>query len=56
MQPAQACTVTVPYWSSVATWVVVGAGQVAGSAQLNSAPWRRGRPPLGERAAGGGSA
>jgi Insertion element 4 transposase N-terminal len=34
----------------------VGVGQVAGSAQLNLAPWRRGRPPLGERTAGGGSA
>jgi len=33
-----------------------GVGQVVGSAKLNLAPWRRGRPPLGERAAGGGSA
>jgi hypothetical protein len=45
----------VPYWSSVAVWVVVGLGQVVGSVQLNLAPWRRGRPVLpGGR--GGGSA
>jgi hypothetical protein len=31
-------------------------GQVVGSAQANLARWRRGRPPLAERAAGGGSA
>jgi hypothetical protein len=49
-------TVTVPYWSSWQTSVAVGVGQVVGSASANLAPWRRGRPPLGERAAGGGSA
>jgi site-specific DNA recombinase len=53
--PAQACTVTVPYWSSWQTRVAVGAGQVAGSAQLNVAPWRRGRPVL-PGGGGGGSA
>ena len=56
VQPAQQATVTVPYWSSPVTRVAVGAGQVVGSAQLNLAPWRRGRPPLGERATGVGSA
>jgi hypothetical protein len=44
--PAQACTVTVPSWSSTVTRVAVGAGQVTGSAQANVAPWRRGRPVL----------
>jgi hypothetical protein len=55
MQPAQACTVTVPYWPSLVVWLVVGVGQVVGSAKANLAPWRRGRPPVpGGR--GGGSA
>jgi site-specific DNA recombinase len=54
--PLQAATVTVPYWSSWQTSVALGVGQVVGSAKANLAPWRRGRPPLGERAAGGGSA
>jgi hypothetical protein len=35
--------VTVPSWSSVVERVAVGVGQVVGSAQLNSTPWRRGR-------------
>jgi site-specific DNA recombinase len=54
--PPHACTVTVPYCSSLQRRVAVGAGQVAGSASANLAPWRRGRPPFGERVAGGGSA
>ena len=45
----------VPYWSSWQTRVAVGVGQVVRSAKANVAPWRRGRPPFGERAAGGGS-
>jgi hypothetical protein len=38
----QACTVMVPYWSSVVTRVAVGTGQVVGSAQANVAPRRAG--------------
>ena len=51
--PAQACTVTVPYWSWMVASVAVGVGQVVGSAKLNLAPWRRGRPAGPCRRAGG---
>jgi hypothetical protein len=53
--PLHAVTVTLPSWSSLVARVAVGAGQVAGSAKLNLAPWRRGRP-VAPGGRGGGSA
>ena len=52
----QAMAVAVPYRAVSVTVAATGAGQVFGSASLNAAPCRGGRPPVPAGPAGRGGA